>query len=211
MADDKSQALWSPGAMEQQRMSAALASLRRADVDSVHEGLNELAALAAFGFEPALRPLLQQMLDRRLAERAVRRVLLNPADIDDAVQATLIAVAEHVSEFQGRSRFTTWVETIARNEALMVIRRQQRKSEPSSNELPESDQFAKRLSSLVADQEALRVALSQLSPEHREVLVLREDQGLTYDEIAARLATPVGTVRSRINRARRTLAEFLLA
>lgn len=196
--------------MDSQQLQAAVSGLRSTNSEVAREALEELAVLAAGGCGAALRPVLQQVLERRLAERAVRTILIDPADIDDAVQTTLIAVAEKISTFQGTARFTTWVDRVARNEALMLVRRRQRKSEPVSNQLPESDRRARRLSSLIAQEHAVRQALAQLSVEHRQALHLREELGLTYDEIAASLSVPVGTVRSRINRARRTLAELLL-
>ena len=151
------------------------------------------------------------MLDRRLVERPVRAVLLDPADVDDAVQATLITVASRIGSFERRARFTTWLDRVARNEALMVLRRKKRLSEPVSNEVPENDRSARRLSSLVANERVLEVAMEELSPEHRQVIVMREVEALSYEEIAERVGVPVGTVRSRINRARSTLADLLLS
>lgn len=191
-------------------MEQAIAVLHGTDPDACGEALEQLAQLAASGYEPALGPLLAEVLRGRRAELVIRSVLLDQADIDDAVQTTLIAVAERISTFEGRSRFTTWLHRIAHNEALQVVRRRGRKNEPVSDVLPETGLTARRLSSLIADREAVNDALRQLSPEHREVLHLREDLGLNYEEIATELAVPINTVRSRLSRARRTLFDLLL-
>ncbi len=192
-------------------LTGALRDLRQADPAVSQDGLDQLAALAARGFQPALRPLLQAVMQQRLAENTVRRVLLDPADVDDAVQATLIVVAEKISSFRSDAPFAGWLGRVARNEALLVLRRRRRKSEPVSYRLPETDHRARRLSSLLADEIAVQSALGRLSSEHQQVLRLREHDDLSYKEIADQLGLPVGTVRSRINRARRALAELLLS
>lgn len=185
--------------------------LRSPDRGPVEGAVDELVGLARGGSRPALSGLLRIVLELRWAERPVRTVLMDPADIDDAVQATLIAIAGKLATFEGRSSLRTWVGSIAQNEALTVVRRKSRRSEPVTDALPEIDPTARRLSSLVAGEQAYAGLLAHLSPEHRAVISLREEHGLSYDEIAARLAVPVGTVRSRINRARRLLAERLLS
>lgn len=188
----------------------AIALLRRGEAGSNSEGVEQLAQLAAAGYQPALGPLLGEVLGGRLAHNTVRSVLLDPADVEDAVQSTLIAVADKISTFEGRSRFSTWLHRIAHNEALMVVRRRNRKNEPVSNQLPETGLSAKRLSSMIADQETVHAALQQLSPDHREILYLREDLEMSYEEIASKLAVPVNTVRSRLSRARKMLFDLLL-
>lgn len=188
------------------RMDDALAAVGRdGDEDG---GLDALAQLAAEGHAPAESALLGQILRDRLAETTVRSVLLDQADIDDAVQNTLIAVSKNIASFEGRSKFTTWLYRVARNEALMVIRRKGR-AEPSG-ELPDASITARYLSSLIANQETVQAALEQLSPDHREVLRLREDLQLSYDEISDRLGIPINTVRSRLKRARQALLNLLV-
>lgn len=184
---------------------------RNEDRDTVDQAVDEIATLAADGFEPAVAELLRLVLDLRMAERPIRTVLLDDADVDDAVQSTLIAVATKISTFEGRSRFRSWVDRVARNEALAVIRRKKRLTEPVTDDVPELDRSARRLSSLVAGEAAFATLLDRLSPEHASVLRLREEEGYSYEDISEQLGVPVGTVRSRINRARKLLAELLLA
>lgn len=169
--------------------------------------LDGLAVLGAGGARPATELLLELTHKHRIAQPAITSLLVDPADIEDAAQLTLISVMEKIDQFEGRSRFQTWVRAIARNEALQVLRRKQRKSEPTGDEVPEVAAFSRRLSSVVADEHAVRQALERVPEPYREALVLREFDGLGYDEIAERLGVPVGTVRSRISRARDLLAK----
>ncbi len=169
--------------------------------------LDGLAVHGARGALPATEVLLELVHRHRIAHPAITTLLVDPADIEDAAQLTLIAVLEKIAQFEGRSRFQTWVRAIARNEALQVLRRKQRKTEPSGDDVPEDWAFARRLSSVVADEVAVRQALDRVPEPYREALVLREFEQLGYDEIAERLGVPVGTVRSRIARARDLLAK----
>jgi RNA polymerase sigma-70 factor (ECF subfamily) len=169
--------------------------------------LDGLAVHGAAGAVPATEVLLELVHRHRIAQPAITTLLVDPADIEDAAQLTLIAVLEKISQFEGRSRFQTWVRAIARNEALQVLRRKQRKSEPSGDDVPEQWAFSRRLSSVVADEVAVRRALERVPEPYREALILREFDQLGYDEIAERLGVPVGTVRSRIARARDLLAK----
>ncbi len=172
--------------------------------------VDALARRAADGDRAALGLVLGAVLDHRLAERAVRSVLLDDADVDDAVQGALIAVAENIGGFEGRARFTTWLDRVARNEALTLLRRRNRKSEPEPADLPDAAAPTPRLSSLVADEQTMAELMARLPDDYRTALLLREEAGCSYDEIAARTGVPVGTVRSRLSRARRALAELLV-
>ena len=169
--------------------------------------LDGLAGHGAAGALPATELLLELVHRHRIAHPAITTLLVDPADIEDAAQLTLIAVLEKIPQFEGRSRFQTWVRAIARNEALQVLRRKQRKNEPTGDEVPEDWAFARRLSSVVADEVAVRQALDRVPEPYREALILREFDQLGYEEIAERLGVPVGTVRSRIARARDLLAK----
>lgn len=187
--------------------AAVVSAYAAAGADERTATLDGIAVHGAAGAVPAIELLLELVHRYRIAQPAITSLLVDPADIEDAAQLTLIAVMEKISQFEGRSRFQTWVRAIARNEALQVLRRKQRKSEPSTDDVPEHWEFARRLSSVVADEVAVRQALERVPEPYREALVLREFDQLGYDEIAERLAVPVGTVRSRIARARDLLAK----
>jgi len=155
----------------------------------------------------ALEVLLQLVRDHRLARPAIHKVLLTEQDVADAEQATLASVALGIGGFAGRSRFTTWLHQIALNEARLLVRSRERRVQGPHDELdrPEAAFFA-RLSTIVGDRDVIVRALKVLPEHFREVVVLRELEGLSYEEIAELLDVPLGTVRSRLNRGRDMLA-----
>jgi RNA polymerase sigma-70 factor, ECF subfamily len=156
----------------------------------------------------ALSLLLRLVDQHQISRSAIRRLLIDDHDVADAEQATLALVAARIDQFEGRARFTTWLHQIAYNEARMLIRTQSRQPVSPVAE-PRPTAFMTRLSSLVVNREVIEQALGELPPEQRAVIVLREQQGLSYDEIAETLELPVGTVRSRLSRARAALASSL--
>jgi RNA polymerase sigma-70 factor (ECF subfamily) len=196
---------------ELDRAYAALAASGAAR--SADEVLDAIAMAAAAGAPMAVNLLATLVHRHRLADRAVAQVLIDPADIDDAVQLALIAVVERVNGFQGRARFRTWLFRVARNEALMLLRRKQRRPEPvggvpdgTGGAAAPGGEYVRRLSSVVAGRLSIEQMLAGLPEHYREPLRLRELEQLEYAEIADRLGLPIGTVRSRIARAREQLA-----
>lgn len=125
---------------------------------------------------------------------------------EDAAQVALVSIAKNLGRFDGRSQFTTWCCRIATNAAIDEARRRGRHAGVEMNEAvePIGADPAEAISQRVIIDSAVR----SLRIEFREVLVLREFAGYDYEEIAARLDIPIGTVRSRLARARRDLAEF---
>ena len=128
------------------------------------------------------------------------------ADAEDVVQETLLAAYRGIGHFQGRSAFRTWLVAILIKQVLMLRRRNQGKSMPS---LEQVEVEAKGRADPGAGEVDARLDVAQvlreLSEEHREVLVLREYDGMSYDEIAEALEIPRGTVESRLYRARQEL------
>lgn len=135
----------------------------------------------------------------------------NAADAEDLVQETMIGALG--SKFRGESSVRTWLVGILVRQAGMLRRKKQRhaKSVSSSGSSDSDrgsmlDQHADTRSRGGPDAKMdLSVMLERLSPEHREVIVLRELEGLTYEQIAAALEVPRGTVESRLHRAREEL------
>ncbi|MGL5867027.1 MAG: sigma-70 family RNA polymerase sigma factor [Dermatophilaceae bacterium] len=198
------------GPAEEEEVATAFAAWWADRDERAHQLLDALAAAAT---DPRPLGMLLRLCDQfHLARPAVRRVLVDEHDVADAEQAALAAVALGVGNFDGRSRFTTWLHQVALNEARMLVRSRARRPSTPVAEMPEEHQsvFVARISTLVADQDALRRALDNLADPLREVLLLREARGLSYDEVAAALDVPVGTVRSRLNRARSALAQALV-
>lgn len=136
-------------------------------------------------------------------------------DARDLVQEAFVQALVKLSSFQRGSAFYTWLYRIALN--LAISRRRRRKSTASLDEIRQAsgDEPVGRLDA-PADRlerqeraEQVQAALARLSEEHRSVLVLREIDGYCYEEIAEMLEVPVGTVRSRLHRARLMLRDEL--
>jgi len=179
------------------------------DDPSVIAHLDALAAAAAGGDSHALDALLFQVDVRRLAEPAIRKVLINSQDVEDAVQDVLLAVAQTIGNFEGRSRFTTWLFTLARNKAVGVLRRKR----GDAVDFADDDMIADvaRLSSIVSTHETIHAVLAGLPDHYRSAVTLRDLDGLSYAECADVLDLNLNTVRSHIARGRALLAEALSA
>jgi RNA polymerase sigma-70 factor, ECF subfamily len=136
------------------------------------------------------------------------------SDAEDVTQDILIEVHRSLGGYEGRSRFRTWMFGLARNVCLR--RRRAAKEtlceaagEKSLRELPDAAVDLETALERREVQETVRCAIEELGPGHRDVVLLREIEGLSYEEIAAVLEVPIGTVRSRLHNARAALAERL--
>ena len=168
----------------------------------------DLIVRAQDGDRRALDSLLRAHYDRVYA--VCRRIAGNDADALDATQDALIAIVRGLPRFDGRARFGTWAYRVASNACLDELRRRKRRADPGLPEVEEApDGSAPLLDQQISDRLALDQALCRLRPEWREPVVLRDVGGLDYAEIADQLGLPPGTVRSRIARGRRQLAEML--
>lgn len=172
--------------------------------------LDELALRAAAGDRDALEDLLAAIQPR--VKRICGRMLLYPQDAEEAAQDALLLVATKISSFGGRSKFTTWLHVVASNSARSTYRTLKRRAaERSSDDMPVLAD--PRTTSVIAGSrldllEALEV-LGATHPELVEPLVLRDVQGLPYDEIAQTLEVPLGTIKSRIHQARHAVRPLL--
>lgn len=129
------------------------------------------------------------------------------ADAEDLVQETLLAALQGIRRFEGRSSFRTWLVVILNRQAALWHRQGRIRKTVA---LPEDEQMATTDRQTQADAKMdLEAILSQISPEFKEILVLREMEGLSYDEISQTLNIPRGTVESRIFRAREQLRAML--
>jgi RNA polymerase sigma-70 factor (ECF subfamily) len=167
---------------------------------------NALAAQAARGDASALDELLRRHAP--LVHGVCRRVLGNPDDALDAMQEALLSIARKIHMFDGRSRFSTWCYRVATNAALDEARRRNRRPRPTET-LVDHGHGGLPADSRLADRLDIDAALSQLSPEFRAAVALRDLVGMDYAEIADGLGVPPGTVRSRIARGRAALADIL--
>ena len=137
------------------------------------------------------------------------RVTGNHEDASDAAQDAFVRAFQALSRFRQEAAFSTWLYRIATNAALDLVRRRPAVppvelpvDHPAPND-PEAEVHRREVSRRV------HAAVGQLPVEYRAVVVLRDLQGLAYDEIAKTLDIPVGTVRSRLSRGRDALKALL--
>jgi RNA polymerase sigma-70 factor (ECF subfamily) len=143
----------------------------------------------------------------------------NAADAEDVLQLAFVGALRGIERFQGRSSLRTWLYSIVANQASKVrrskkVRRALSLDQPVGGEhgdgrvgIPDGVPHTRSPAPAVDGRLDVAVMLETLSPEHRDVIVLRELQQLSYDEIAETLGIPRGTVESRLFRARRALKE----
>jgi len=178
----------------------------------------ELVRLAQSGDARAFEALVVKY-QRRIA-RHVARYVRRAVDVEDVVQDTFIRAYRGLSSFRGDSSFYSWLYRIATNVAINTLKR-----DPApvllGDDAPEerSDAFQPGVSEdsedperrLIASQiaDAVQRALERLRPELSEALMLYEVEAKSYPEIAQMLDIPIGTVRTRIFRAREFIAKRL--
>ncbi len=149
------------------------------------------------------------------------RMVNDREDAADMAQEAFIKAYQSLSSFRGDSKFSVWLYRIVSNVCLDFLRRRNRRStvslsveddegEEAQLDIPDETfspeaQLERRLT-----REAVQRGLSGLPPDSRQILLLREIQGLSYEEIAQVLDLEVGTVKSRLFRARKKLCAFLL-
>jgi RNA polymerase sigma-70 factor (ECF subfamily) len=133
-----------------------------------------------------------------------RRRLENPARAEELTQETFIVVLRGAERYEPRASFRTYLYGIAMRMVMSERRKSARRN--SSAILEPNDSFDPSVDAAIW----VRRAMEQLDAEHRDILLLREYEQLTYDEIATLLHLPVNTVRSRLFRARTALKAFLL-
>ncbi|WP_432559552.1 RNA polymerase sigma factor [Granulicoccus sp. GXG6511] len=132
------------------------------------------------------------------------RVTNHPQDAEDALQDCLVAAWHNLANFRGESAISTWLYRIASNAAVAIAKKRNRVDPVEEIILPASDDSGQVEARMVVAE-----ALGQLTPEHREILVLRELCDMTYDQIADQQGVGVQTVKSRLNRARSRMREVL--
>ena len=136
-------------------------------------------------------------------------------DAEDIAQDVFLSVWENVGQFKFRSRFSTWLYRIVKNKCLNLIdQRKRRKTEPM--EIDDSQPWVP-VYTVTPEQELLRAerkeivhaALAKLKESYRTILILRELQELSYEEISEVLGCTLGRVKSRLHEARKALREEL--
>ena len=160
----------------------------------------------------AYNELVKRYKDRLL--NFVLRYFNNVEQAEDVVQDTLIKLYTHASYYKNVAKFSTWIFTIAKNNALTELRKNKRKQTDSlwtdDGKVIDINSKEESLESKVQNEIAidqLNKFLDEIPENFRMAVVLRDFQELSYEEISTILEIPIGTIKSRINRGRIQLAQ----
>jgi RNA polymerase sigma-70 factor, ECF subfamily len=177
-------------------------------VTARHETDAELLERVVSGDHDAFTEIMRTHEERVFA--VCLRILADRESALDATQETFLAAFRKAHQFQGNSALGTWLYRIAVNACYDQIRRSRRRSADS---LPDHADFADPGATEKVEASAHRHeierALATLPPEFRAAVILADVEGLSLPEVALALGVPVGTVKSRVFRARRILAKIL--
>ena len=149
------------------------------------------------------------------------RMTGNSEDAADMTQEAFIKAYNSLQAFRGDSKFSVWLYRIVSNVCLDFLRSKNRRptvslsvedddGEDTQLDVADESQSPELLLDRKLTRDSVRRGLDSLPPDYRQILLLREIQGLSYDEIAQALSLEVGTVKSRIFRARKRLCTFLI-
>jgi RNA polymerase sigma-70 factor (ECF subfamily) len=175
---------------------------------------HDLIAACLEGRTEAFGELVRRYQDRLF--NAVSRFLDSAEDAQDVVQEAFLSAYQALDGFKGGSRFFTWLYRIAMNHAIDLKRRRRVLSpfDPLGQEdlhpaVVTDNNRPEQQAEQTEEKEKLHRALTKLSVEHRMVLILKDIEGMKYEEMAETLGVRIGTIRSRLHRARTELREIL--
>jgi RNA polymerase sigma-70 factor (ECF subfamily) len=178
-----------------------------------------LVRLAQSGNRPAFDTLVLRY--RRRLLRHVLPLVRDEGEAEDVVQDAFFSAFNSLHHFRGDSEFSTWLYRIAINSAKHSLSQAKRRFPNISDFVNEDDREGmlheqemdfETPEAMLESQQILHLlneAIENLPPEQREALMLREIEGLSYDSIAISMDCPIGTVRSRVHRARDGIAAYL--
>jgi RNA polymerase sigma-70 factor (ECF subfamily) len=179
----------------------------------------DLVAKAKAGDADAFTDLVNQY-ERRVF-RMAKQITQNDEDAEDVLQETFLKAYSHLDDFQGNSKFYTWLVRIAVNEALMKLRkRRSDKTVPLDEPIDTGEDVVAREVAVWADNpeqrysreemaDILEEAVQSLKPAYRTVFVLRDIEEMSIEETAEALGLSISAVKSRLLRARLQLREKL--
>lgn len=180
---------------------------------SANQDDQRLIKLTLDGQQEAFGHLIRKYQDRLY--NGMVHILRDQAEAEDVVQDAFILAMTRLDSFQGNSQFFTWLYRIAYNVAITRLRRKKPTVSIHGNEntlqltLPDEGPAPDSRLSQQESASQLMLAMERLTEEHRSILVLREMEELEYEAISEILDLPVGTVRSRLHRARSQLKLML--
>jgi RNA polymerase sigma-70 factor, ECF subfamily len=195
-----------------------LSAVQQTVTNAVSADDQRLIARSLAGDPDAFGGLVLRYQDRLF--NTVFRLVDNPEDARDVVQEAFLSAYQSLNAFKGDSLFFTWLYRIAVNTAISLKRKQKsalrliatmhdtgviiEPQDPSASNQPG------HALEMAEEERRVHAALARLSHEHRSVLVLKDMEGMKYEEMAEVLQVPVGTIRSRLHRARLELRDLLL-
>jgi len=177
---------------------------------------HQLIAECLQGDPTAFGVLVRRHQDRLF--HTVYRMVGNAEDAQDVVQEAFLNAYQSLDGFKGDSLFFTWLYRIAVNTAISFKRKQRlilsldvgRNGDHAIDPHDPSDMSRPGHALEQVEQERrIQLALSRLSPEHRAVLIMKDMEGQKYEVMADVLQVPIGTIRSRLHRARLELRDLL--
>ena len=185
-----------------------------------HLNDDTLLQRAASGDMDAFEALIRGY--EKLIYNITYRMLGNPDDARDASQEVLIKIYKNLSKCANMKAFKSWVYTVANNTCIDEIRKRKNRTADSLDAMIRTDDGEMERQFRADDptpeerflrkesNESLQRAIQQLSPEHRALIVLRDIRGLSYGELADATGASLGTVKSRLSRARNQLCQIVL-
>lgn len=181
-------------------------------VSSEYEAPTEEALLAMFngGDSKALESLLirREKWLWNVAKKAIR----NESLAEEALQEALVLIWKNAHTFRGESQVSTWMYQIVSRACIDTLRKEQIRAHTSLNELEQFDDIGgtSTFESALVDSLAVHAALLEIEPEHKEVIVLLDLEGMSVQEASQTLGIPLGTVKSRVARGRESLKQVLI-
>lgn len=174
------------------------------------ESLRELIEKARAGDKQAFEFLVQRFQNRVFS--VAYGVIGNPQEAEDIAQETFIKAYKGIDKLNNVEGFYKWLLRIAVNTSINYKKSFTNAKHVSIDDIPNPVYQGETPEEYVDKRENIKtlgLVLAELTPEHRAILVLREIEGLAYDEIANLFEIPLGTVKSRINHAREKLRQGL--
>lgn len=208
-------------------------------MEATASGLDEVQALSPEALEKERLSLMERFFLRRLQKgdpRAFRelvqlhedrvyslvlRMMGDAQEAEDISQEVFLSVHRHLPRFRGDCRVSTWIYRVAKNHCLNRLKYLEHRASGGEADLERTEATAETYGTRqewpdqamlgAEERDHVQRALAQLSAEHRLLVVMRDIEGLGYGQISQVAQLPLGTVKSRIHRARAQLAELLLA